>query len=887
MSLTAGTKLGPYEILAPLGAGGMGEVYRAKDTRLGRDVAIKILPTEMSADAVRKQRFEREAKTISNLNHPHICVLHDVGHQNGIDYLVMECVEGETLAKRLEKGPLALEQVLKYGAQIADGLDKAHRSSVVHRDLKPGNIMLTPTGVKLLDFGLAKPAAPVASLATLSAVATQSPVTQEGTIVGTFQYMSPEQIEGKEVDGRSDIFSLGAVLYEMLTGKRAFEGKSQLSVASAILETEPVPISATKPLTPPALDHAIKKCLAKIPDERWQSAADVKHEIDWILQASAEVSTGSAAQSKKKARTGALGFVLGAIVLVTVGEATNLFDLRHKTAGPTIRATLTLPPNVTLETMGDLAGSPQISRDGQNLVFVGLLEGKQMLFVRPLNSISARPLTGTERGKFPFWSSDGKSVGFFADGQLKRAELAGGPPIVVASAPDGRGGTWAGDTILFAPDIYDLIYRVPASGGKPAAVTKLDRSQHTTHRWPHFLPDGKHFLYLAANHVNGKEENSAIFGASIEGGEPIFIFRNNGSVVFASGHLAYFRDGTLMAQEFEPGRMELRGDPMPLGDVLRETGNWGVMATASENGVLIYQSGEYQKNPIRWFDPSTRKVGPALGSVALDDLRLSPDGNRAAVVQSEGPLGSLYVWNLKTGTRTRLTFGQAVNSVIWSPDGKRVAYSATKPGMRKAELYTKLADGSGEAQLLLSSGFSDDPTDWTSDGRYIIFSRGEIGAQRVWVLPTFGDRKPSPLYPNADYDHNSARVSPNGRWIGYVSRETGPLQLLVTSFPSGTSKWQVTSVNTSEFRWRADGKELYFLAQDGNMMAASIEDSGGAFTVTGVRTMFRAPFANERLRTIFDVEGNPGGRFIGEVAPEGNSLPLNLVTNWTAELNKK
>jgi Tol biopolymer transport system component len=865
----------------------MGEVYRARDTRLDRTVAIKVLPQHLADTPEARQRFEREARAVSALNHPHICTLHDVGSQDGTEYLVMEYLEGETLAARLEKGPLPLEQVLKLGVEISDALDKAHRQGIIHRDLKPGNIMLTKSGAKLLDFGLAKAALPPASAVTLTAVTRTTPVTQQGTIVGTFQYMSPEQVEGKEVDARSDIFSFGAVLYEMLTGQRAFPGKSQLSVASAILEKEPAPISTVKPMTPPALDHAIKKCLAKIPDERWQSAADVKHEIDWISQASAESLAGFTATGKKKSRIGALGLALGAIVLVAAGATTIFLNFRRETPGPVIRGTLTMPPNVTLQTMGDQAGSPQVSRDGRNLVFAGLSEGKQMLYVRPLNSTFARPLAGTERGKFPFWSSDGKSVGFFADGQLKRADLAGGPPLVLASAPDGRGGTWAGDTILFTPDIYQVIYRVSASGGQPSPVTKLDRSQHTTHRWPHFLPDGKHFLYLAANHISGKEGNSAIYGASVEGGEAKFIFRNNGSVLFASGYLAYFRDGTLMAQEFDPGRTELRGDATPVGEVLRETGNWGVMATASENGVLIYQSGEFQRHSIRWFDQSGRSLGPSLGSEDLVDLRLSPDGNRAAVVQNEGPTGSLYVWNLKTGTQTRLTFTDALWSAVWSPDAKRVVYSATKPGMQKADLYSKLADGSGEAQVLLTSGLRDEPTDWTADGRYIIFSRGEIGAQRVWVLPLFGDRKPFPLYPNADYDHNSARVSPNGKWIAYVSRESGPLQLFVTSFPSGASKWQVSPATVGDFRWRADGKELYFLAQDGNMMVASIQESGGSFVVSGARTMFRSPFASSRLRMIFDIEGKPGGRFIGEVAPEGNSLPLNVVTNWTAELKKK
>jgi eukaryotic-like serine/threonine-protein kinase len=865
----------------------MGEVYRARDTRLERTVAIKILPQQVSSDPVRKQRFEREAKTISGLNHPHICTLYDIGSQDGIEYLVMECVEGETLAKRLdEKGPLPLDHVLKYGAQVADALDKAHRSGVVHRDLKPGNIMLTQSGAKLLDFGLAKPAVQLVSGSTMTAEVTQdSPVTEQGMIVGTFQYMSPEQIEGKEVDARSDIFSLGAVLYEMVTGKKAFEGKSRLSVASAILEKEPQPISAVKPMTPPTLDHTIRKCLAKPPDERWQSAADVKHEIDWVSQSSAGALAGFGVLPKKS-RIRVVSLALGAIGLVGLGAATNFVRFRSEAPKPLIRATLDPPPNATLITLGDQGGPPVIDRDGQNLAFSGLFEGRQILFVRPLKSTAARALPMTEGRKFPFWSSNGRSIGFFADGQLKRVDLAGGPPMVLAPAPDGRGGTWLGDTILFAPGIYDTIYRISASGGKPSAVTKLDRSKHTTHRWPFFLPDGKHFLYLAANHVSGKEENSSIYEADIDGGEPKFIFRNSGSVLFASGYLVYFREGSLMAQAFDTNTMELRGDAVDLGEVVQETGNWKVLASASDNGVLIYQGGAYPKSEIRWYDQNGR-AGAILASENLHDLRLSPDGTRAALLQDEGPITSLYVWNLRTGARTRLTFGGAnVTTAVWSPDGMRIAY-ARMPADRQgaADLYVKLADGSGEEQLLLSSGFGDQPTDWTSDGQYIVFSRGEVSDQRIWVLPLFGDRKPFPLDPKSGYDHGYGAVSPNGRWIAYQSRENGRVQLYVMDFPRAGSKWQVTALDISDFRWRADGKELLFIAQDGNVMAAAIAESGGSFTVTGTRTVFRTPFANGRLGAIFDVERKRDGRFL-EVAPDGNALSLNVVTNWT-ELMKK
>ena len=889
MPLVSGTKLGPYEIQSPLGAGGMGEVYRARDTRLQRSVAIKILPAQLSNDPARKQRLEREAKTISSLNHPNICVLHDIGSQDGVDYLVMECVEGETLALRLEKGPLPLEQVLKCGAQIADALDKAHRSGVVHRDLKPGNIMLTPTGAKLLDFGLAKPAVPLVSGATLSATLTPTtPVTQEGMVVGTFQYMSPEQLEGKEVDGRSDIFSLGAIVYEMVTGKRAFEGKSQLSVASAILEKEPAPISTIKPMTPPALDHVIRKCLAKTPEDRWQSAADIKHELAWISQASADGLPGLAGRSKKSFWVRAPILTLGALLLVTLGVLVDYLRTGRETSGPVVRATLVPPPNINVLTLGDEAGAPAISRDGSHVVFVGKQEGKQMLFLWPLDSATPKPLPGTEGAKFPFWSSDEKSIGFFADQQLKRLDLSGGPPMSLAPAPDGRGGTWTGDVILFAPYIYEVIYRVPASGGEEVPVTTLDRSQHTTHRWPRFLPDGKHFLYLAAHHMSSKEENSGIYAASIDGGSPKFILRTKGAAFYSSGELLYFRDGSLMAQEFDKDRLELRGDARPIDPVLREGGNWGVIASASENGVLLFQSSGEVKYPIFWFDRSGRRLGPAPISGELKDLRLSPDGTRVVANFAEGPTNDLSVCDFKGGTRTRLTFGENIWSVAWSPDGRRVVYSAEKAGTGgKTEVYLKSPNGSEERELLLSSGNIDHPTDWTRDGRYIVIHRGEIGSRRIWAVPLVGDRKAFPIFPNAAYDHFDGRTSADGKWIAYQSAESGHLQLYVTSFPGGIGKWQIsTEAAASAPVWREDGKELYFVTQAGNLMVASVQEFAGSIAIGDVRPLFWSPFLTSTLGIPFDVDPKDGQRFIGSAAPDTTSLPLNVITNWTAKLKK-
>src|SRR6266481_3045107 len=529
MALPPGTKLGPYEIGAALGAGGMGEVYRARDPRLDRTVAIKILPEQLSADPVGRQRFEREAKTISRLNHPHICVLHDIGHQDGIDYLVMECVEGETLAKRLEKGPLPIEQVLKYGMQIADALDKAHRSGVVHRDLKPGNIMLTPIGAKLLDFGLARPVASLAlaTAATLTAATPSSPVTEQGTIVDTFQYMSPEQVEGKELDARSDIFSLGAVLYEMMTGKRAFEGKSQLSVASAILEKEPAPIGSVKPLTPVNLDHAIRRCLAKDLEDRWQTARDLAVELKWIGESGSQVAIPAIRPEARRSRKRLAWALCGVLVAGLVAGAVWWRSSRLEEHTMYFPAPFSFP-------VRDVAVAP----NGDTVAVVSDHEsgGKSALWLYEVGSREARSVANTDGVSFPFWSPDGRSLGFFADGKLKRLDIAGGPVQTLCDAPSGRGGSWNRDgVILFTPSgrIGDVVNRVLASGGIPQPISVLDTSRsETSHRWPRFLPDGKHYLFMAFN-VSALTDTDAIYVGSLDSNEKKFLTKAIANAAYA------------------------------------------------------------------------------------------------------------------------------------------------------------------------------------------------------------------------------------------------------------------------------------------------------------------------------------------------------------------
>ena len=593
--LESGSKLGPYEILAPLGAGGMGEVYRARDTRLDRTVAIKVLPAELSANLERRQRFEREARIISSLNHPHICALYDVGHQEGVDYLVLEYLEGESLASRLERGPMPIEQVLCFGIEIADALDKAHRQGVTHRDLKPGNIMLTRHRAKLLDFGLAKvlpqpallqqpspsPAAPTASLA----------LTAEGTLVGTFHYMAPEQFEGREADARSDIFALGAVLYEMATGRQAFEGKTAASVMAAILEREPQPITATRPLAPPALDRLVETCLAKDPEERWQTAHDVKLQLQWLAEAGSQAAVPVPVTIRQRTReytawTAAAVALVAALLLAVV-----YFRRPPPEAARVLRSSLLPPPNFSFEPYNFT-----VSPDGTRLAFVAVgPDGTNTLWVRALSAPEAQQLNGTEWASFPFWSPDSRRVGFFAQDKLKTVDITGGAIEILCEAPIGRGGTWSRDgTIIFAPSIAGPLYRISASGAVPTPVTRIPRpGSGQSHRWPSFLPDGKHFLYFVDFSAPEDPQRNGIYVGSLDSGEPKLISPElSGNVAYASGNLLYVRNTSLIAQPFSLDRLETSGPPVAIAqqEVEKEPNFSQSGFSASENGVLIFQS---------------------------------------------------------------------------------------------------------------------------------------------------------------------------------------------------------------------------------------------------------------------------------------------------------
>jgi eukaryotic-like serine/threonine-protein kinase len=881
MGLATGAKLGPYEIQSPLGAGGMGEVYRARDTRLERTVALKILPAQFSSDPVRKQRFEREAKTISSLNHPHICVLYDVGHQDGMDYLVMECVEGETLAKRLEKAPLPLDQVLKYGAQIADGLDKAHRSGVVHRDLKPGNIMLTPTGAKLLDFGLAKPAATPVSAATLTAVQA-APVTEEGTIVGTFQYMSPEQVQGKEVDGRSDIFSLGAVLYEMVTGKRAFEGKSQLSVASAILEKEPEPISAAKPMTPPALDHAVKKCLAKLPDERWQSACDLASELKWISETGSQAEVAGRVPAGRSGRERAAWLLAAALSMLLIGGGTAWWQASKRR-----------PPPMYFHTSVPFAANDlALSPDGRTLAMVAYSTqaNNNMLWTYEVGGRRTSSLGGTQGTSYPFWSPDGKFIGFFADGKLKKVDVSGGQIQVLCDAPNGRGGTWNRDgVIVFTPDSLGVgLFRVSSSGGSPVEITKLDTSRfEESHRWPVFLPDGKHFLYLAAN-FSGQLENNAIFLNSLESKERRLLVSASANAAYAEpGYLLYLQDKTLVAQPLDSRRYVLSGEPRTLSDeVLYFAQVDRAVFSASSGEVLVTQTGKGASlSQLTWFDRSGKSAGTVGMPGTSNNVRLSPDGRRVAADQTDpdGRRTDIWIHEPAREATTRLTFDPSYHSAaIWSPDGKQIVFGSNR--RLGIPLYLKNANGSGSEEEVanLGAGAQVHPWDWSRDGKYILVRKNN----ELWYL-TWPERITKPLL-QTKWTVRNAQFSPDGRWVAYASNETGSMEIYVSPFPNASGKWQVSSGGGQEPKWRQDGKELFYISAEGKMMAVAVK-TGASFEASSPVVLFqtrrRQPVSAQDVFS-YDASGD-GQRFlINTKVDEANAAPLSVLLNWASEIEK-
>jgi eukaryotic-like serine/threonine-protein kinase len=897
MPLTSGTQLGPYEIQSALGAGGMGEVYRARDTRLDRVVAVKVLAAHLSKSPEFRQRMEREARAISSLNHPHICQLYDIGSHDGADFLVMEFLEGETLAERLRKGPLPMTEIYRIGIAVAEALAAAHRNGIVHRDLKPGNIMLTPAGAKLMDFGLAKPiglqstssssaSAPPSftAEATLSGPSPLSPLTTAGTVIGTIQYMSPEQIEGKEADARSDIFAFGAVLYEMTAGKRAFEGKSQISLASSILEKDPDSICTLKPQTPPAFEHVVNTCLEKKPEDRYLAAHDIRIELQWISAGKLPPVTPAIAQPKAARTRERMGWTAGLVVALILGAVAAVF-LRSQPPAPSILTVFNPPEKMRFNLTGDNAGPPVLAPDGSAIAFAATgADGKTAVWVRPANSLEAHPLRETEGAIFPFWSFDGRSVAFFADGKLKAVDISGSSAQVIADAPFGRGGAWGADgTIVFAPATQDRIYRVNVNGGTPTPLTTLDSALHTSHRWPFFLPDGKHFLYLAINHAPPKAGNDTVYYASVDGKVNRPLLKSRSNAIYADGYLLFARDEQLLAQPFNPTNGTLSGEPQTLArDVANDPTTWHMDAAVANNGLLIYGTGASGTLQFLWMDRASKKLSTiADGLTNVGTASLSPQDDRLAL-QIDNGVSDTWVLDLARGTRTRLTFGPFYNGAPqWSPDGKWIVYSSQRNG--RYELLRKPSDGGGAEEELLSDEQLMIPFDWSRDGKYILYTRGIPGTQNIWALPVEGDRKPFEVLPAAPNTfRTSPSLSPDGRWLAYMSNESGSEQIYVVAFRGGSGKWQVSPNGGLSPLWSHDGRELYYVNNSNSIYSVPVKQVAGVL-------QFGAPeleVSNWSMpEPLFQLSSDGKRILLYRVSQEvGDSV--SVMTNFTAGLKK-
>ena len=889
MSLPAGTRLGPYEIQSALGAGGMGEVYRARDTRLQRTVAIKILPAHISGQPDVKARFEREAQVLASLSHPHICPVFDVGAQEGVAFIVMECLEGQTLAARLERGALAVDEALAIAVQIAGALDAAHRAGIVHRDLKPGNVMLVrrggpsgPPDGKLLDFGLAKASAPAVTVAATVAPTVGPGLTAQGMILGTFQYMAPEQLEGKDADARTDIFAFGALLYEMVTGRKAFEGKSHANLVAAILEREPAPISTIQPLTPPVLDRIVRTCLAKDPDDRWQTARDLHRELQWIADSPAiDAPAGQPAAFRRGWRDRAL-WAGGAGVLALLGIGLGAVAVRYlaEPLPEPIQFSIEAPPDAELAPVPKFAVSP----DGRRVVF----QAGSQLWLRALGEMTARPVPGTEGADataYPFWSPDSSAIAYFDASTLKRVVVGGGPAVMLARAPAGLGASWSGDnSIVFAPDGRGPLYRVAAAGGTPGAATSLDESEgEIAHRWPAFLPDGRRFLYTAYISSGDDSAMRTVIKVASLGSTDTTPVLDADMAVYAAGHLLFARSGTLLAQRFDPESIKLQGEPVPIADRLTTNPPGYASFSTSTSGVLAYVRSEVAgQRQLIWVDRNGTSGG-AAGEP--DDISavfaLSPDASR--VVMSRGVFESdLWVTDVARSTTTRLTFeaGAANRFPAWSPDGRWIAFESLRPG---AGLYRKPANGAGQDELLVPLG--DDRVrriSWSRDGTQMVYStfspqtRGDI-----WLLTPGSDRMPVPLLKTPASEQHPA-VAPDARWVAYDSDDTGMSEVYVQPFPATGAKYQISNGGGMDPRWRDDGRELFFVNAAGEIASASIDTANGLAAGTP-KALFQGAFGFESGR--YAVTGD-GQRFLVLVAAQAveGRMRLAVVVNWPSTI---
>jgi Tol biopolymer transport system component len=898
MALISGTKLGPYQIESLLGAGGMGEVYRARDTRLDRTVAIKILTQGLADTPEVRQRFEREARAVSSLSHPHICVLYDVGNQDGIEYLVMEYLEGETLAARIAKGSLTTAELLRYASQIADALDKAHRRGIVHRDLKPANVMLTKTGAKLLDFGLAKDEEILqgdpGSSPTMS-----RPLTVQGTIVGTMQYMSPEQLEGKPADARSDIFSFGTMLYEMATGRKAFEAKSHASLIAAILKEEPRPMRELQPLTPPALEHIVKACLAKDPDERPQSAHDLKLQLEWIHESSGIsqsqlAQTGPAVGTSAARHKTASVIVATAVCMLLVAGALAYF-VRPQPA-PAERLEFSIPLQ---EEMSHLA----LSADGRMLAFVSPdpVSGANMVSVQRVGSPGISVLPGTAGASYPFWSPDDAHVGFFADGKLKKVALSGGAPQILATATSGRGGAWGRHgVIVFTAQAAGWLWKMNADGSGLTPLTDkiFDGTRIVSQRWPVFLPDGEHLLFMTLTFSNSATDNyRGIYLGSLSGEAKRIAPLAMSNPGYANGYLFYLDDKkSLRAVLLDAGKEAVVGDSQLVTDQVgfQPSVYWGAFSVA-ENGTIVYnKTVGAALSVLTWYDRAGKELGRVGDAGVLSNPALSPDDSRLVVDVADTKANNINIWlnDLKRGTDSRFTFDTSEDvGGSWSRDGALVAYRSLQSS--DTNVFVKPTQGLQPARSIISlkerSQATDDldPNSWSLDDKELLCTlQPAAGGTQLVLVSTSGDKMTPFLTSKAS--ESNGMISPDGKWVAYASNESGDWEIYVTTFPTAAGKWQVSRGGGTEPRWRGDGKEIFYIGAGSTLTAVPVS-SAGTFAAGNPTPLFRTQLRAQVSSTdqfSYDVTKD-GQRFlVNRYAKPAQVAPLHIILNATAAVTK-
>ncbi|HET6348602.1 MAG TPA: protein kinase [Candidatus Krumholzibacteria bacterium] len=888
MPLNPGTRLGPYEILSPLGAGGMGEVYRARDTRLDRDVAIKVLPQHLSSNSEVRARFEREAKTVSSLNHPNICVLHDVGREADTDYLVMELIDGETLAQRITRGPLPPAEVLKIGAQIADALDRAHRAGVIHRDLKPGNVMLTKSGAKLMDFGLARgtglagaPGSGVSIAGLTQSPTIAQPLTAEGTIIGTFQYMAPEQLEGRETDTHSDIWALGCVLYEMATGTRAFEGKSQASLIATIMHTEPKPLDEIAPASPPALDRLIRECLAKDPEERRQSAGDVRRELNRIARGEADaLGTGVQPAGSSRARW----FVVAAAVGLIGALGGFFIGHRGEKSAPAEKIAFPIPPppgtrfRFTIDEDGTRLAPPRISPDGTVIVF-GLVDakGQRVLVRRSIHDIAVTPINGSEEGRMPFFSPDGKMLAFFSDGKLRKVAADGGAPIPLTDgARNPRGASWSHKgVILYAPSANSPIYAIPDAGGAPQQVTFPDTTlPDISHRYPFFLPDDEHFLFLVwTNNGTVRDSVGGIYMGSLHSRETTRVSSAASSVVYRNGNIMFARDGILMKAPFD-----VKSGKMGNASATDRHVDWDpslglALFDISDNGTLVYrETGADVQTRLVWFNRAGEPIDSVGTPAAYTEIGISRGGTGAAAsIANPGGDSDIWLLDFARGLTSRFTRSSSnEEDPKMSTDGRSVAYTSDVAGPYHA--FIGPADRSSAPERVSPQSDDWNLLDWSMDGRLLLLAT----STSLWVVDAKTHQGEEWHRVPGSFASSWGSFSPDARWIAYTSPESGRDEIYVRPYPGPGGQWQVSLDGGFRPHWSNDGRELVYTNLDGDLISVQVDTRDGFRTEKPHRLFRIGP------KVVWAPAGDHSRFLVAVRSREDVDPPLNVITHWLA-----